>query len=146
MIKTELPKHFGEKQFAQKVNELFNDHNNWLWFNVQIPRAGMSKEVDGLIYSKTYKMFLVIEVKGFKIDGIEEIRKGVLFLNNGEQRGNPWLQASDNAKKFKTVFDYLIKQTNFKLKESIYFTPIVALPLIYRNEFKEHFMGQNNIE
>jgi len=140
MIASELPTIHGEREFANNIIRIINNDNNWLWFNVQIPKSGMSKEVDALIYSKIFKIFIVIEIKGFRIDHIKSIEKGKMTLNNGEQRGNPWFQASDNAKKFKTVFDHFTKTNQLRINKKIYFTPVVSLPLISRKDFSENFL------
>jgi hypothetical protein len=140
MIASELPKIHGERHFAENVKSIINNDNHWIWFNLQIPRAGMSKEVDALIYSKIFKIFIVIEIKGFQIDHISKIQKGKLILNSGEQRENPWEQASDNAKKLKSAFDYHMRINQLKISKKIFCSPVVALPLISRNEFAENFV------
>lgn len=141
MIKTDLPTTHGERQFAEYITNILDNDDYWFWFNVQIPKAGESKEVDALIYSKTHKIFIVIEVKGFLIEHIQLIQKGKIILNSGESRGNPWVQASENAKKFKTSLNYFQRIKQISLPNRVYFSPIVTLPFIKRDKFINNFVA-----
>lgn len=135
MIKSEIPKNYGEKEFAEYITNFLDDNNYYFWFNVQIPKAGMSKEVDCVMYVKKQKIFSAIEIKSYNIDSIKSIYKGKIILRDGKQKLSPWDQAADNAKKFKSVMEYYTLNKRITLSSRCLFSPIVALPMIKRNDF-----------
>lgn len=144
MLRSDLPTFYGEKFLADRLLILLDEKKYDFWFNFHIPRAGDAKEVDGMIYDRSKKIFILIEVKGLRIDDIKEICKDKIVLSNNTSFSNAWFQASDNSKRLKSTIDYY-KQKNIINKDKTFiFSPVVAFPLIKRTNFNERFKTNSN--
>ncbi len=133
----------GEIEFHSQVSKLLQE-DTALWFNINVPKAGLGKEIDCLLYSSEIKFFITIEVKGYYIQEIKEILKGKIVLSNGEQRPNPWDQASDNAKKMFTVMKFYRDNNSLLVNKKLYFSPVVCFPFIKREDFKRSFSSHTS--
>lgn len=124
----------GENEFYVLITKLLQE-DTAMWFNINVPKAGLGKEIDCILYSPEFKCFITIEVKGYFIENIKEIYKGKIILSNGDQILSPWFQVSDNAKKMFTVMKYYKDHNALSVKKKLYFSPIVCFPFIKREDF-----------
>lgn len=124
---TDLPNHYGERQFAERLMAL-GPEDAHVWFEPVLPNV---PRLD-VIYYDPAAGFFVIEVKAFGLANIEEYTAGRMVCRDRYGTKSPVAQAADGRDKLLSYF-----HRRAKLDDVPFVTSTVAFPEIAEDGFAE---------
>lgn len=133
VLHTELPKHTGERRFAERLQTLLDERAH-LWFGVNY-LPGVT-DIDVLLWHDEIGLF-TIEVKAVTLSMIESFGLTRCKIQGREEGRSPHAQAQEAELRLR---QYLAPR---KLK--VFNIPTAAFPLITRDEWNSAWSGREQL-